>query len=161
VTLPLFAKRPIVYLQPDTPALILVAQNGSFVVDTDGKALLRSDNLPSGNGRDLVKVMDKSGLEVRLGQQALSSSDVDFVRTVAAQLAAAKVEISSMVLPAGTSELDVGIAGQAYFVKFNLQNDDARQQAGTYLAARAKMLSQHVKPAHYVDVRVDGRAYYK
>lgn len=161
VTLPLFAKRPIVYLQPATPSLILVAKNGSFVVDTGGKALLRADNLPSDSRHDLVKVMDKSGLEVKIGQQALSSSNIDFIRTVTAQLAASKVGISSMVLPAGTSELDVGIAGQPYIVKFNLQNNDARQQAGTYLAARAKILSQHIKPAHYVDVRVDGRAYYK
>ncbi len=66
-----------------------------------------------------------------------------------------------MTLPVGTSELDVRLAGQPYSVKFNLESGTARQQAGTFLATESKLKSQNVTPAEYIDVRVDGRAYYK
>ena len=66
-----------------------------------------------------------------------------------------------MVLPVGTSELDVKLTNQPYTVKFNLESGTARQQAGTFLATQAKLQSQNVTPGQYVDVRVGGRAYYK
>jgi hypothetical protein len=65
-----------------------------------------------------------------------------------------------MVLPVQTNELDVNLAGQSYFVKFDLQENDPRQQAGTFLATIASLKSQNITPTKYVDVRVDGRAYY-
>jgi hypothetical protein len=71
------------------------------------------------------------------------------------------MSVGSMILPAGTSELDVHLAGQPYFVKFNLNNNDPRQQAGTFLAAIANLQKNHITPAQYIDVRVDGRAYYQ
>jgi hypothetical protein len=106
-------------------------------------------------------VTDKSGFRVEPEKQALSSADVGFIRTVKAQLAARHVGISSMDLPAGTSELDVHINGDPYFVKFNLESGTARQQSGTFLATRAELKRRHSVPAQYIDVRVDGRAYYK
>jgi hypothetical protein len=66
-----------------------------------------------------------------------------------------------MTLPPAASELDVQIVDQPYFIKFNLENDDPRQQVGTYIATQAYLTSQHITPAHYIDVRVDGRAYYE
>jgi hypothetical protein len=66
-----------------------------------------------------------------------------------------------MTLPPATSELDVRVAGQPYFIKFNLQSGDARQQAGTFLATQSHLQSQNIVPSTYIDVRVDGRSYYK
>jgi hypothetical protein len=159
VTLPLLAHRPVVYLQPAQPALVLATDGGSFVIDERGKALLPADG-SSGEAK-LPQVVDQSGLRVQLNHQALSADDISFVQTIIAQLAAKHVAVSSMVLPAGSSELDAHIAGQPYFVKFNLQDPDARQQAGTFLATITSLQGQHITPAHYVDVRVDGRAYYQ
>lgn len=161
VTLPLLSKRPIVYIQTAQPALILSAQNGSFVIDTGSKALLAADKLPVSSHLNLPLVNDQSGLSVRINHQALPSSDVSFISTVAGELAARKVSVTGMTLPVGTSELDVRLANQPYIVKFNLESGTARQQAGTFLATQAKLASQHVTPAEYIDVRVDGRAYYK
>lgn len=162
VTLPLLSKRPTVYVQTAQPVLILVAGNGSFVIDESGKALLNAANLPQGNlKKSLPVVTDQSGLDARLNKQAMTSGDVSFIQTVAAELAAKHVGIASMVLPAASRELDVHLAGQPYFVKFNLENDDARQQAGTFLATQAELKREHTTPSQYVDVRVDGRAYYR
>jgi hypothetical protein len=161
VTLPLLSKRPIVYVQTAQPALILTAQNGSFVIDTTGKALLLANRLPTGSNLKLPLVTDQSGLRVTVNRQALTSGNVTFIQTVIAQLATRHFTVSSMELPVGTSELDVHLAEQPYTVKFNLESGTARQQAGTFLATQAKLQSQSVTPAQYVDVRVDGRAYYK
>lgn len=160
VTLPLLSQRPTVYVQTAREALILVADNGSFVIDTTGKALLNADNLPASR-HDLPKVRDRSGMQVSINRQAISSADVSFIRTVKAQLAARRVSISAMDLPAGKNELDVRISGKPYLVKFNLESGTARQQAGTFLATKAELERRHTTPSRYIDVRVDGRAYYK
>ena len=159
ITLPLFAHRPIVYVEPAHAALVVAADNGAFVVDNNGKALMPGANLPTAH--NLPQVVDQSGLTVQVNHQVLTSDDVAFIETVIAELSARHVAISSMTLPAASRELDVYISGQRYFVKFNLQNNDARQQAGTYLATAAELQREHATPAHYIDVRVDGRAYYQ
>jgi hypothetical protein len=161
ITLPLLAHRPIVHIQAATPALILHAANGSYVLDSSGKALLPSGSLSSSVREKLPQVTDQSGLEIKLNQQTLPSSNVEFIDTVVAQLTAKQVKIESMTLPAASSELDVKIAGQPYFVKFNLQTPDARRQAGTFLATQAQLQRKNTVPSQYIDVRVEGRAYYK
>ena len=161
ITLPLLSKHPTVYVQTARPALILSARNGSYVIDTTGKALINAANL-SGNVRQgLPLVTDQSGLDAGINHQILSSGDVSFILTVIAQLSASHVSVAALVLPARTSELDVHVSGQPYTVKFNLQSGDARQQAGTFLATQAELKSRNITPSQYVDVRVDGRAYYK
>ncbi|HVV66560.1 MAG TPA: hypothetical protein VHB72_00620 [Candidatus Saccharimonadales bacterium] len=159
VSLPLLAHRPVVYIQPSKATAVLNAANGSFVIDDNGKALLPSAQLPSAG--QLPQITDQSGLHVELNHQVLTADDVNFIQTVLAELSAKHIGVSSLVLPASSRELDVYIAGQPYYVKFNLQSGDARQQAGTFLAALSQLQKQHVTPPHYVDVRVDGRAYYQ
>lgn len=161
VTLPLLSKRPIVYVQTAQPALILATRSGAYIIDTSGKALLAADKLPAGSTLKLPTVTDQSSLDVQLNHQALTSGNVNFIQTVAAQLAARNVTVESMVLPVGTSELDVKIKDKPYIVKFNLESGTARQQAGTFLATQSKLQSQNIVPVQYIDVRLDGRAYYK
>lgn len=162
--LPLLAHRPVVYLQTAQPALILSTAKGDFLIDSAGKALLSGTDTAAGkvdSAAGLPRVTDTSGLNVRLGRQALTRENVEFIQTVVAQLKARGVTIEGMTLPPGTSQLDVKIAGQPYYVKFNLHSDTARQQAGTYLATIAQLKRQGIMPAQYIDVRVDGRAYYR
>jgi hypothetical protein len=161
ITLPLLSKRPILYVQALQPALVLNARNGSFVVDTTGKALLSANSLSPTVRLSLPLVTDQGGLRVSLNHQALTAGDVSFIQVIVGQLAARHFSASSMVLPAAASELDVRLNGQPYAIKFNLENSDARQQVGTFLATQAQLQSQKVTPAQYIDVRVDGRAYYQ
>jgi cell division septal protein FtsQ len=159
VTLPLLAHRPVIYLQPARAVLVIAAKDGAYVIDQNGRALMPSANLPTAS--KLPQIVDQSGLHISVGRQVLTSDDVAFVQTIMAELAAKHVSVTSIVLPATSRELDVYIDHQLYFIKFNLANNDARQQAGTYLATVAELKRQHVTPKHYIDVRVDGRAYYK
>ena len=161
VTIPLIARRPIVYVGLAQPAIIIVESSGSFTLDANGRAMVKESNPKELNLINVPVVTDQSGLSIKKGNQVLPTSFISFIQTVVAQLEAKNIHVSTLTLPAGASELDVGLAGQAYFVKFNLANNDPRNQAGTYLATIAQLQSQNITPSKYIDVRVDGRAYYQ
>jgi hypothetical protein len=163
VTIPLLAHQPIVYIEPAQPALMIQsASSGSFVINANGKAVLATTHNPPVAGQPALPVLtDLSGLKLTLGHQVLPANTVSFVQTVVAQLSAKKYTVSSMTLPPAASELDVALTGKPYSIKFNLENNDARRQVGTFLATMSELQSQNITPAHYVDVRVDGRAYYQ
>lgn len=161
VTLPLLAHRPVIYIQTSSPAIILNGVSGAYVLGDSGRVLAAAPSAAAFAKLNLPVITDQSGLRLALGRQALTAANVSFAETVVAQLAARQVKVAQMTLPAAASELDVHLAGQPYFVKFNLQSGDARQQAGTFLATQSRLASQHITPSQYIDVRVDGRAYYK
>lgn len=162
MNVPLLAHRPIIYLQPAEPVLIVSAKNGAFVVADNGKALLRSSKIDDFKKYNLPTLTDQSGIVLRVGRQALTTSNVRFIQTIITQLANKQYKVTSMDLPAASSELDVHLADQTYIVKFNLQNEaKARQQAGTFLSTIAYLKKQNTPPTKYVDVRVDGRVYYQ
>lgn len=163
VTLPLLGHRPVVYILPNQPTFILSAANGSFVLDQKGTVLLPTTQLPANAQLNLLVLTDQTSLKASVGHQALTSSDVAFTQAVVGQLQAHKLAITSLTLPANASELDVRLNGQPYFVKFNLHAslDDARQQAGAFIAVKNKLDGQRITPGQYIDVRVDGRAYYQ
>jgi hypothetical protein len=159
VTVPLVSRQPTVYVEPSQPALVLVEPKASYEINTNGRAIATSVS-QQGFGKSLPVVVDQSGLNVAVHSQPLSANYVNFVLEVVGQLNAKGYTVSQMTLPNGTDELDASIAGQPYFVKFNLESNDPRQQAGTFLATINYLKSKNITPSKYVDVRLDGRAYY-
>jgi hypothetical protein len=162
IALPLVGHRPVVYIRAAAPRLILATKSGqSFVVDENGKALVAAARVPDLDALKLPVISDDSGLALSEGATVLSSSSVSFIGDIVAQLAASSVSFQRLTLPTAASELNVYPKDAPYFIKFNLQSGTAVQQSGTYLATIAKLREQGITPAQYVDVRVDGRAYYK
>ena len=161
VTLPFFTHRPLVYIEPARPVLVLATGNAAYVVDDRGKVLRQATDAAAFSSLQLPLAHDQSGLGLSLNHQALSTANISFIQAVLAQLRAKHLPIADMTLPTATSELDVQLAGQPYYVKFNLQSTKPREQAGTLLATINQLQRQGVTPAHYVDVRVEGRAYYQ
>jgi hypothetical protein len=152
---PLIGNRPIVYVQVAAPSLILQTSAGNFALSDNGVVLARLRAVPSG----IPIVVDQSGSVPHAGKQYLPSSEVQFTRTVAFQLAAAHLNINTFVLPSNSPyELDVRLAGQAYFIRCNLEAD-AVTQSGAIIATVQKLGTS--VPAGYLDVRVPGRVYYK
>jgi hypothetical protein len=160
VTMPLLAHQPIVYIQAPQPALTLNTANGTYIIGNSGKALARLTTSAAGPA-ELPYLIDQSGLNVKLHQQAMSTGDVEFIQAVVAQLAAKGFTVSTLTLPATSREVDAHVEGQPYFIKFNLQDNDPAGEAGTFFATIASLKKQNITPAQYVDVRVDGRAYYQ
>ena len=161
MTVPLFAHRPLVYIQPAQPVVIISGTSGSYALDKTGKAIEPTAALSSSVQARLPKITDQSGLELRKNQQALSSDDIEFILTVTSQLRAKGLIVTDMTLPPSAAQLDVRIKDLPYYVKFNLQGRDARRQAGTFLATKSQLDRSKVTPAQYIDVRVEGRAYYQ
>lgn len=161
IKLPLLGHRPIVYLTPTRPAVTLkTLSGGAFVLDGTGRAL--GGSLAAANASGLPVVVDESGAPVSIGKPALAGSTVAFIQSINFQLQQKHIGVSSFTLPADTGELDLYPADAHYFVKFNLIDaSTATQQIGTFLAVRHYLAGQGTAPAQYVDVRIDGRAYYK
>lgn len=161
VSFTLGGHRPIVYIEATRPALVLVTPSGhSYVIDENGRAVSDTSGTMA-EALHLVNVTDASGQEVQPGSPVLSTDTVAFIQEVTYQMQQKRVGISTFSLPAGTSELDMYLSGQTYFVKFNLADDSADQQIGTFLAVRHTLQGQGKVPSKYIDVRVLGRAYYK
>lgn len=157
--MPLISHRPTLFISYTQPALLVHNQSGSFVLDTGGKVLAPTS--PEAVTLGLPAVTDKSGLELALNKQVLTSSNVQFIRTVAHGLQAKHVSVSDYSLPASSSELDVALTGKPYIVKYNLAASNPLEQLGSYLAVEKHLTGQRITPSRYIDVRVDGRAYYQ
>ncbi|MEO7364542.1 MAG: hypothetical protein ABIV43_03490 [Candidatus Saccharimonadales bacterium] len=159
VTIPLLSHRPTLYISYTEPALILHNQTGSYVIDTDGKTLAPTSSEAVALG--LPTVADQSGFVLASNKQVLASADVRFIQQVVAGLKAKQVTTGELTLPPAANELDVAIAGQPYYVKFNLHATGANLQIGSFLAVQQHLAGRSTTPGKYIDVRVDGRAYYQ
>jgi len=164
ITLPIFGSQPVVHIQPADPALILASPSGTFVVDETGRALVEANAATDLSRFRVPTVSDQSGIQLQLGQQVLSGGTTEFIQTVMTQLQSQNVGVSAITLPPAASELDVYIKGQPYFVKFNLhdeQSSAAAAQVGAFLAVKERLSAKNTVPSQYIDVRIEGRAYYK
>ena len=162
VSVPLVGHQPTVYIQPASPKLLLSTTDGSmYVVDNLGRALIVASQVPHLEKLGLPVVSDQSGLAVKPGSNVLPSTSVFFITEIVGQLRAKNLTITSLTLPAGTSELDVKIGGAPYTVKFNLRGD-ARAEAGAFLAVKQELeTGGKAIPSSYIDVRVEDRVYYR
>jgi hypothetical protein len=160
-TIPLFSHRPVIYIEADQPKLVLAAKDGAFLVASSGRALLKESSPGALKQFNLPVVTDQSGLNLQLGKTALPAQDVDFIYIVGQQLQAKQIKFESLLLPPESRELHAKVAGEGYLVKFNLMSLNPREQVGAFLAATESFKKQNVKPSQYIDVRVDGRVYYK
>jgi len=160
ISIPLLSSRPKIYIEPALPSFVLKStDNKYYSLDVNGRAIAEASS-SSALGNNYAIIDDNSGVSVKLNQQVLPSSYITFMETVLAQLKAKGIYISLFTLPPQTQELDANVVGEPYFIKFNLQENDPRQQAGTFIATQKLLKSQNITPTRYIDVRVDGRAYY-
>jgi hypothetical protein len=164
VSLPLLGHTPTFYLKPADPALVLASGDDSFVIDLQGRALSRAASTSQLERLNIPTVTDQSDVAVGLGRQTLPRRTAAFVAGVSRQLRASDVSVKAMIMPAGASELHVYVNEAPYYIKYNIQDEAgeaAEVQTGTYLAVRKYLSDKARQPAQYIDVRLQGRAYYK
>lgn len=160
VTVPIAARRPVVYLTIAQPAFMVNGANTSFVLDNQGRALLKASEVPNIDALHLTTINDQTSTQFHMGQRVLPTSQVAFMQAMTKQMKAKGVQVEAFTLPPKANELNMQVAGQKYYVKFNFLGD-ARLQAGAYLATKQKLEADKINPTEYVDVRVPERAYYK
>jgi hypothetical protein len=160
ISIPLVGRKPVVGLEPAQPAAIISSGSSRYIIGDDGRALANTSGSPPSTLRRLVTIEDKSNVRIEQGKAVLPKDNVTFITTFIKQLARQNVKVASMELPQIANELHIRIEGKKYYIKCSL-NDDARLQAGTFLAVKERLEKQSVNPAEYIDVRIAGRAYYK
>ena len=161
VSVSLFGSTPTVYIQLSKPVLIYQTSQGSFALDNKGIVIADQSSINTQQLAQLPTIQAPSGSIIHDGDQLLTAQNVNFIQTVSQGLSVKGLVISKMILAPAAEELDVYIAKQPYYVKFNIYQSDVLQQLGTYLAAVATLKQQNKIATQYIDVRVDGRAYYK
>ena len=160
VTVPIMGRRPVVKLEI-APAVVVVRLSGEdYLLSSEGRAILRPDKASLETQKTLPLVVDQSDLQIQAGEGVLTSSEVSFVTQLIAQFRAKNLTISTLTLPPLPSELHAKIKDQSYFIKFDLLGG-ARTQAGSFIAVKKRLDSQNKNPTQYIDVRVEGKAYYK
>ncbi len=161
IKIPLIGRDLIIYLSPNKVILALSSSNSLiYAIDANGQALGMINNATM-NNLHLTEVQDNSINSIGLGQMILSSDTVSFIQTVLFQVEQKQLTISKLIIPAGENELDMHLSGYGYFIKFNLADNNPLQEIGTFLAVQHNLQEQGITPTQYIDVRVNGRAYYK
>jgi hypothetical protein len=158
VTVPVFARRPIIQVQASVPAFALSGKDGVFYIRSNGMASVKLGDIAGGGSPQVV--VDQSGLPVAPGKLALPKDTVAFLSEVIRQVRAKGLVIDQIILPAVPYEAQLRLKGQPYYVRFST-NGDARTEVGTFFAVKEQLDGQHAVPKEYVDVRVEERAYYK
>ena len=158
IELPFFSQKPIVRLAVAEPSFVLKNHTANYVVNSKGTAVSRTNNV-SGSAR-LVTIDDQSGFNVKPGNRVLGTSSVTFIDNLIRQCRKANVEIKSLTIPQAPQELILKTKDQNYYVKFYL-GGNVETQAGQFLAARKYFKDIHKNPATYLDVRVEGKIFYK
>lgn len=162
VTLPVVGHQPIVYIEPSQPSFAFETTSGIYLLDQDGTALAQATNVQQVAAMHIQAIVDQSGPQPAIGKMVLPSTDISFIQTVVDELKARGIGISSIVLPPAASEVDVYISGHSFYGKFNMEEqNDALSQVGTFIAVYKQLASENKLPSQYIDVTVDGRAFYK
>jgi hypothetical protein len=159
VDLPILGSRPRLQINVGDPVLILKNNQGSYLIDNRGVAVGKATDYPQYINK-LISVEDQTSFDITVGKPAIDSSSVDFIRNLQKQLSKKNITIKSLILPPAPEELDLITTDQSYYVKFYL-GGDFTVQTGQYLAARNNFAKKSATPSSYLDVRVEGKIFYK
>lgn len=160
LTIPLLGHEPVVGLISRKPVLKLATNHGVFLLDTEGRALLKASEAISVDSLNLPLVTDETQVEVAPGKSVITASATRYITELHALLSQKQVAIQSMTLPATSEELRVTLKDKSYYIRFNI-DADSRQSAGEYLALIEEFRTGTAEPIEYIDLRVPERAFYK
>lgn len=160
LTIPLLGHEPIVGLVSRKPVLKMATNQGVFLLDNEGRALLKASEAVGIDSLNLPLVIDEAQVEVTAGKRVVTASATNYIAELYALLLQKQVAILSMTLPTSSEELRVSLKDKPYVIRFNI-DADARQSAGEYFALLAEFNRLGGEPAEYIDLRVPERAFYK
>jgi cell division septal protein FtsQ len=146
----------VVSTDEQKPGLLWKTGSRNYILSTSGRVMFEQ-NKP--DGQPLPQVVDSTNLPVEIGSRVAGRDFVDYVRKVSDFATSNKIVIERIYVLDTTSELYVRTQS-GYDIKFStLQNPDTATRA---LKATLELLAQqNKKPSSYIDLRVEGRAFYK
>lgn len=152
----IFGGRPVVRLSFYEPALLVTSLGKTWVVDARGVAIDEYSSSVS----SLPKVIDEIGVPIEIGGTIISSQDVAFISKIEKIAKEKGIVVEKYTTPNLPKQIDVKVAGEGYYTKFNL-NEDPAVQIGTWLVARDNLIKNNQVPAEYIDIRALEKVYWK
>ena len=151
-----FPNRLVVSTDEQKPALIWKTGSHSYILSTNGRAITEQNKQSSS---DLPVVYDNTNLPVDVGSKVTGRDFANFVTSIGSFLKDNKIDYEKIYVSDTTSELNVQTK-QGYTIKFStLLKPDS--QTRSLKATLDLMAQQNKKASSYIDLRVDGRAFYK
>jgi hypothetical protein len=143
-------------LQFRRPLLVWETGGHRFYVDNQGVAF-EYDHF----GGKYVSVSDQSGISPSdSGGSVASDQFINFLgKMVGAVNAGGKGNVIDIIIPASTREVDLKLQGRGYPIKTHTDRDPLKQAADIINAL--KWFDDKKITPQYVDVRVEGKAYFK
>lgn len=141
-------QKPIILWQTGSNTYIL-SENGHGY---DGEV---TDKLK----RELPLVVDTTNLPVKKGEKVTSETFVKFVKKLSEELPKKDIKYSQIQVGETTTELYVK-TNDGYLIRFDTSRE-LNPQLNDLMAVLNLMKSQGKKASEYVDVRINGRAFYK
>lgn len=136
------------------PTLGWDSDNRYYVLDPDGNAI---GTLPVSSA--LPVVTDDSNLPVAIGQQVAPSTFVAYVSQLVPQLVASGVHIKSIDIKDTTFDLYV-TTSTGYQLIFDTTRT-VESEMSDYKTVMQTLAKQHATPSQYIDLRIQGRAYWQ
>lgn len=148
---------------PNAVKIVVLEHEGKMLWQSGDSVYLISSQgavakkLESGETFDLPKVVDKRAVPVEIGSSLLSSNFVAFIANIQGQFFNT-VNIKPTYFEVDETTFDVNLYTEAgFYVKFNSLRSSAKQLDNLKQVLIAKRDAIH----EYVDLRIDGWAYYK
>lgn len=153
-----FSRAVNVKITTKTPAFVLSSASDSYVVDSEGLAISKYTNQATTGS--LVRIEDKTGFELKAGRQVFSSEDMQFITQLVEGMRSSGTAIGRLELPAIAKQLRLYQPGTNYYVKF-YTGGNAAIQLGSLAAIGKQLMLEGKQPTQYIDVRVEGKVFYK
>lgn len=162
VKTPLFSNQVAIEAKAANPTAILNTGTESYVLDKDGTAIFNKESNRTGVVLDNIPIInDLSGPPVKIGEPALTPTQMAFIIEIRRQSEAKQLSINNIQLVGGGGEFNLNHGDLLYYVKYNVY-EDARKSFGTFIAAKEYAEAGKIAtPKEYIDVRLPERAYIK
>lgn len=137
------------------PNLAWLTGGNSYLLSQEGIIIASSNN----STVKLPVVVDTSNLPVRLGDKVAPAGFVQFCLDVIRLLPKQGLQVTKMQIPATTNEVYV-TTNKNFYIKFDTTRL-ASDEVGDLTKVLTLLKTQNKQPAEYIDLRIDGSAYYK
>lgn len=131
----------------------------NYYIDLEGRAfsLPSEDDLTEEEKNNLIKITDTRSVAVKEGQQILTKEFIDFATEIYGKFAAfSGANINEIKIGETTFQIEV-MTDKNFYVIF-----DTTREAEPQLKGLQKVIKDHFSEVkEYIDMRIEGKAYYK
>lgn len=137
-----------------TPKLVWVSKDIRYLISDQGEVI---KELGESEYTDLLTIHDQQNLEIKKGTKIVSPNFIAFIMNLNEQFyEAVNIRITNMELKDTTFDLYV-MTDANFYVKFNTLRSSKRQLENLKIV----LASKRAEVSQYIDLRIDGWAYYK